>query len=148
MWIRGHAARRGWSDKVEPEEVLALVRERMRVGGATFAVAVDTDRIVGIGHALPARERDGEGALMSGVLHLSMVAVQPDRWGEGVGKAIVRYFLAQAKLRGFETIQLWTHLTNQRAQRLYAGIGFREAGREKIDDRGETIRLYTMRLHN
>jgi ribosomal protein S18 acetylase RimI-like enzyme len=43
-------------------------------------------------------------------------------------------------------MQLWTHLTNERAQGLYGGIGFREAGRDKVDERGELIRLYRMQL--
>jgi ribosomal protein S18 acetylase RimI-like enzyme len=118
----------------------------MRVSGAMFAVAALRNRIVGIGHALPARERDGDGSVIPGLVHLSMVAVEPEYWGKGLGKAIVRHFLVRAKQSGFETIQLWTHPTNERAQGLYAGIGFREAGRDKIDERGELIRLYRMQL--
>ena len=51
--------------------------------------------------------------------------------------------LAEARTRGYERAQLWTHADNARARRLYEGRGFVRSGREKPDDdAGDTIRHY------
>jgi hypothetical protein len=54
----------------------------------------------------------------------------------------VRHLLAQAFDRGFASFQLWTHADNERAQRLYEGLGFQRSGREKDDDLGERTVQY------
>ncbi len=118
----------------------------MRVADSTFLIALDVDGPLGIGHSLPARERDGAGNVIPGLMHLSMVAVEPLMWGRGVGKSIVSRLLADAEKRGFRSVQLWTQATNDRAKRLYKGEGFLETDREKVTDRGELIRLYAKSL--
>jgi ribosomal protein S18 acetylase RimI-like enzyme len=75
-----------------------------------------------------------------------MIAVDPEQWGNGIGKALTLYCIARAAKLGYTSIQLWTHISNERAQRLYASVSFREVGREQIDERGERIRLYTLHL--
>ena len=79
---------------------------------------------------------------MPGLAHLSMVAVRPDRWGRGLGAVVLSAVRRSARTRGFTHIQLWTHETNRRGQRLYERLGWAASGRTKIDDPGEAIRHY------
>ena len=55
------------------------------------------------------------------------------------------HLLGEGRERGYVGFQLWTHGDNQRAQRLYEGVGFRRSGREKDDDLGERIVHYRWR---
>jgi ribosomal protein S18 acetylase RimI-like enzyme len=62
------------------------------------------------------------------------VYVAPDRWGLGIGRALVDAVLVEARARGYDHAQLWTQTDNVRARRLYIGCGFVPSGREKLDD--------------
>ena len=75
---------------------------------------------------------------------ISMVFVDPDRWGEGIAKRLMRHLFAQAQERGYERYQLWTQAENHRAQALYEGLGFGPSGREKDDDLGERTVHYEL----
>jgi ribosomal protein S18 acetylase RimI-like enzyme len=81
-----------------------------------------------------AREDDGAGSPIPGFLHVAMVYVAPDRWGEGIGRALTDELLALARDRGYTRAQLWTHAHNDHAQRLYEGKGFVPSGREQVVD--------------
>jgi ribosomal protein S18 acetylase RimI-like enzyme len=145
IWRKAHATRlHGRFDA--PANLHQRIEERMRSRDASYVVATDAQRIVGIGSHLPARENEGVGPVIPGLMHVSMIAVDPEHWRNGIGKALTRYCVARATKLGYASIQLWTHVSNQRAQRLYASVGFREVGREQIDERGERIRLYTLHL--
>jgi ribosomal protein S18 acetylase RimI-like enzyme len=74
--------------------------------------------------------------------HIAMIFVAPERWGEGIGGRVLGGrvldgVLEEARSRGYERAQLWTHADNARAQGLYEKYGFRCTGREKGDDLGE-----------
>jgi len=145
IWLKAHAARRSGRFDV-PADLHQRIEERMRSRDSSYAVASADECIVGIGNHLPARENDGVGPVIPGLMHLSMIAVHPEHWGKGIGKALTLYCIARARKLGYRSIQLWTHVSNERAQRLYASVGFREIGREKIDERGERIGLYRLEL--
>jgi ribosomal protein S18 acetylase RimI-like enzyme len=145
IWLKAHAARLHGQIDVPPD-LHQRIEERMRSRDASYVIATDAQRIVGIGSHLPARENDGVGPVIPSLMHVSMIAVDPEHWGNGIGKALTLYCVARATKLGYTSIQLWTHVSNERAQRLYASVGFREAGREQIDERGEPIRLYTLHL--
>ena len=102
--------------------------------------------IVGIGHQLPARENDGAGReVIPGLMHLSMVAVEPAYCDLGIGKAITGQCIEKAADLGYEAVQLWTHASNERAQRLIRAWASGNVGRKKTDDQGERSRLYRRR---
>jgi ribosomal protein S18 acetylase RimI-like enzyme len=101
--------------------------------------------LVGMALGMQALDDDGAGPGLRSLCHVSVVFVHPDRWGQGIGKVLMRRLLAEASDRGFVRYQLWTHADNQRAQRLYEGLGFRRSGRAKDDDLGERIVHYTLR---
>jgi ribosomal protein S18 acetylase RimI-like enzyme len=115
---------------------------------ANFAVLVEDDRDpVAAAVALQALARDGAARdPLPGLAHVSMIAVRPDRWGQGLGALALDLALLNARQRGFERAQLWTHETNARAQRLYVRLGWVASGRTKIDEDGEWIRHYTREL--
>jgi ribosomal protein S18 acetylase RimI-like enzyme len=65
------------------------------------------------------------------------IAVRPDREGRGYGRAMMVALERLARERGARRIRLRVHPDNVRARRLYAGLGYRDAGVE----RGETLML-------
>jgi len=81
----------------------------------------------------------GAGAVIPGGLFLGLVFVLPERWGEGIGGAIMDAVLAEAKRRGYSRVTLWTHEDNVRSHRLYRRRGFSPTGRIQAGE-GEWIR--------
>ena len=144
VWRVSDTARRGGVPA--PPDHEDTVRSRFSVPQTWLTVADDDGEVVGITFGMPARADDGLGDVVVGLCHLSLVFVLPRRWGSGVGGALVDATLAEARSRGYGRIQLWTHETNERAQRLYTGRGFGRDGRTKDDEQGERIGLWVREL--
>ncbi|RCW45046.1 acetyltransferase (GNAT) family protein [Halopolyspora algeriensis] len=107
----------------------------------------DDGEPVGVAFATPARTEDRANPQpIPGVAHVSMLAVRPDRWGQGLGRTILEAVQMIAGERGFARAQLWTHESNRRARRLYERLGWRSSKRIGVDDNGEPIRHYTRDL--
>lgn len=115
---------------------------------ASFGVLVQEEgEPVAMALVLQALAQDGASRdPLPGLAHVSMVAVHPERWGQGLGGVVLDLALLTASKRGFTHAQLWTHETNHRAQRLYERLGWAASGRTMIDDRGELIRHYIREL--
>jgi ribosomal protein S18 acetylase RimI-like enzyme len=115
---------------------------------ASFALLVEEDDdLLAMALVLQALAQDGASRdPLPGLAHLSMIAVHPDRWGQGLGALVLDLAQLNARKRGFTRAQLWTHETNRRAQRLYERLGWAASGRTKIDDHGERIRHYVREL--
>lgn len=131
-----------------PPTLDAIGRVRLlgaRLGGY-FVLAEDDDALVGMSMGEPAREADGAGAPIPGLLHVTMVYVHPDRWGERIGAALVDRVLDEAWSREYEAAQLWTAADNTRAQTLYERIGWRRSGHEQHNDDGRPIVRYERAL--
>lgn len=110
-------------------------------------LAAERDRLVGMAMAMQALHNDGAGpGEVPGLLHVSMVAVRPEAWGEGVGTELVQAVLSAAVGRDFTRAQLWTHQSNARSRALYARMGFTRTGRNKLDDNGELIEHFECSL--
>jgi len=62
---------------------------------------------------------------------IANLAVDPARWGGGVGKILLDAALAEGARRGAESVYLEVRESNARARRLYASRGFEEVGRRK-----------------
>ncbi len=133
IWFKANMARQ--CHFYIPADIHLFIEERMRSSDSLVFVAKEAEQIVGMGSQLPARESDGIGPIIPGLMHMSMIAVDPVHWGKGIGKSLTEYGVYRATKLGYKAIQLWTHLSNERAQRLYMSVGFREFGREKTDDR-------------
>ncbi|MGA5701236.1 GNAT family N-acetyltransferase [Peterkaempfera bronchialis] len=90
----------------------------------------------------PGREDDGAGPPVPGLLHIALVSVHPDRWGQHVGRLLLEALLDRAPALGYRHAQLWAHADNTRANRLYRATGFRRTGRAHIDQWGEFVVHY------
>ncbi len=60
-------------------------------------------------------------------LHLFALEVATEMRGRGVGSAIVRYVIEEARRRGCDRVTLEVHIENP-ARRLYHRLGFRRVG--------------------
>jgi GNAT superfamily N-acetyltransferase len=104
-------------------------------------VADSAGEVVGMALVTPASSRPAEVVAV-----VQMVFVAPERWGEGIGGKLVDAALAEARTRGFERAQLWTHADDERARRLYEGRGFVCTGPRMAGESGGPIVLYELLL--
>src|SRR5687767_730669 len=100
------------------------VRNRLRDPASWFLVASEGAAIVGMASAAPLWGEHGPGTVTPGGLFLGNLFVVPERWGEGIGGAILDTVLAEAKRRHYSRIHLWTDVDNERSHRLYRSRGF------------------------
>jgi ribosomal protein S18 acetylase RimI-like enzyme len=144
VWLSANLARRD-GRPLTPEHG-ARVRAVLARPDTFLLIAEGQTGVVGMAAAMQGRADDGAGPPVPGLCHVGMVAVVPERWGEGIGDRLVDALFAAARERGYRQAQLWTHADNLRAQRLYDRRGFRRSGRQKIDDLGEPIVYYARPL--
>jgi 8-oxo-dGTP pyrophosphatase MutT (NUDIX family)/GNAT superfamily N-acetyltransferase len=143
VWQTANDARRAALGLSARRSAGAAVRRAGAFGVGVF----DGDELVALAIGMPALSDDGRSVRnVPGLAHISSVATLPERWGEGLGGVVVRAVMSLARRHGYARVQLWTHQTNARAQRLYDREGFARSGREKIDDFGEPIVHFTRDL--
>ena len=68
------------------------------------------------------------GWLILEELHITLVAVDPQRWRLGLGRRVLDALLVEGRSRGAERATLEVASGNEPAIRLYRGAGFVEAG--------------------
>jgi [ribosomal protein S18]-alanine N-acetyltransferase len=88
-------------------------------GSRYYLVADDDGVIAGYGGLLA--QRGGPADVLT-------LAVAADRWGEGIGGALLDGLLAEAARRGCTEVFLEVRVDNDRAQRLYRRRGFTGVG--------------------
>lgn len=71
--------------------------------------------------------------------HISMVFVDPARWGSGIGGALIRALQAPPEGQTWTRLSLWTREDNVRARRLYATCGFVDTGERASLHEGDQI---------
>lgn len=89
--------------------------------------------------AEPQRGQDGAGPVIPGGCFLNLIFVVPERWGEGIGGALLDAVLAEARRRNDSRIHLFTREDNERSHRLYRSRGFSPTGRT-VGNEGEWAR--------
>ena len=104
-------------------------RDHLRDPASWFLLATDGQALVGMGSAEPLRDDGGTGPIVPGGCFLSHLFVAPERWGEGIGGALLDSVLDEAKRRLYLRIHLLTHEDNERSQHLYRNRGFSPTGR-------------------
>ena len=77
--------------------------------------------------AAPGRE-EPEG---SRVAELVAIYVDPGRWRQGMGRALMERSIQEAARRGYEEIVLWTFERNGRARAFYDELGWRDDGKRR-----------------
>lgn len=62
------------------------------------------------------------------IMVLHTLVVDPDRQGQGCGRAFVAFYEQYAREQGCLCLRMDTNRINRAARRLYAALGYREAG--------------------
>jgi GNAT superfamily N-acetyltransferase len=105
-------------------------------------VAADGADVVGFSSLGPARPGDDPA-----VGELFTIYVLPERWGSGVGRALMASTLAQLRAEGFDEAVLWVLEDNPRTRRFYEHAGWRADGGVKEEEwLGSTIREVRYRI--
>jgi GNAT superfamily N-acetyltransferase len=120
------------------EAQVARIEARLRVPASWFLVAARESALTGMAYAKALRG-GGTGPVIPGSCFLGLLYVVPERWGEGIGGALLDAVIAESKRRHYTRIHLLTHQNNERSHRLYRRRGFARTGRT-VDDRGEWAR--------
>ena len=68
--------------------------------------------------------------------HVSGVAVEPTRWGEGLCTALLAFTEAEVRRRGFRLLRLHVLEGNEQARGLYEHLGWRLVGTGYADPFG------------
>lgn len=90
----------------------------LRAGYKAWAMLDDSDRL--LGYALMTMAV-GEG-------HLLNLCIDPDRHGEGLGRAFMHFLLEQARAENLTIVLLEVRRSNAVALRLYRSLGFARIG--------------------
>jgi ribosomal protein S18 acetylase RimI-like enzyme len=100
------------------------VRGKLADTDASLLVGCDGELVVAMALSEPYRECHGAGAVRPHAGHVSMVFVDPERWGRGVGSRLLDALHREMRARDWRTSSLWTRSYNERARRLYEGRGY------------------------
>lgn len=86
-----------------------------------------------------------EGVVDPACGHVSMVFVDPSRWGSGIGGALVRALQAPPAGQAWTRLSVWTRADNVRALRLYDSCGFVDTGERAALHEGDQISRWEWR---
>ena len=138
VYERSNLARRQgvWPKRAQRVEE---VRAHLRDLGSWFLLATDGATAVGMASAEALWGEEGAGSVTPASCFLGYLFVLPERWGEGIGGAILDAVLAEAKRREYSWIHLWTHEDNERSHRLYRSRSFSPTARSAHGE-GEWVR--------
>jgi ribosomal-protein-alanine N-acetyltransferase len=104
-----------WSEGMFRDELAQSPQSR-------YYLLAEEDELV-IGYAgLAALDETGD---------VQTIGVRQDRWGRGVGTALLSALLAEAAARGCTAVFLEVRADNERARTLYRRFGFEEVGVRK-----------------
>lgn len=105
-------------------ERIDRVRRKLADSAASLLVGCDGELVVAMALSEPYREGHGAGTVRRHAGHVSMVFVDPDHWGRGVGSRLLDALHREMRARDWWTSSLWTSSNNARARRLYEGRGY------------------------
>jgi GrpB-like predicted nucleotidyltransferase (UPF0157 family)/ribosomal protein S18 acetylase RimI-like enzyme len=123
-------------------ERIARVEVKLRDPRSVLLVARRHDRIVGMLQAEHGRAEEGHGCELPDLGHVSMVFVDPDCWGYGIGAELMAKIARLAADLGWQRLSLWTRAGNERARRLYESDGYEATGDAKELGEGDLILRY------
>lgn len=121
------------------------VRAKLAGDEGHLLVGCDGDRVIAMALFEPYRESRGDGPVDPYAGHVSMVFVDPQHWGRGIGGELLDALHQGMRARAWRTSSLWTRTNNERARRLYEGRGYQLAG-ETQRLRGHEIIRYELQF--
>jgi GNAT superfamily N-acetyltransferase len=148
VYVRSNLARRHgpWPNQAARTE---FVSRRLADPEGWFFLAGVGDEAVGMVAVVPLLGDDGGGDPIPGGWFVSLIFVVPERWGEGIGGALLDAALEEAAHRGGTEVRLWTDEDdNERAHRLYRSRGFEPTGRTVDSDERERAGEWIRRLRD
>ena len=113
-------------DSLSPAAEAARRRARLPLAPGQH-VAELGGRVVGWLAIGPYRDDDGD-APAPGCGEILAIYSLPDRWGQGIGRALMGYALGDLRRQGLAPVLLWVLAANDRARRFYQRAGFRPDG--------------------
>lgn len=142
--VTAHGWRRGYQGIVAHEHLGSLPVERWRhevsVGlrrpvADAFTLVVEIDgRFAGYCYvAAPARDGD----LGPDIAELAAIYVDPERWRQGAGAALMRAAVGRLAGLGYVEAVLWTFKENQAAIAFYGSHGWSADGAERVHPRAQ-----------
>ncbi|WP_432246390.1 N-acetyltransferase family protein [Mycolicibacterium sp. ELW1] len=121
-------------DALDPEErAKRFVLEAMELRGPYTLVAVDHGAICG--HVTIGQSRDDD---MPDSGEVWALYVDPQRWGTGIGRALLAAGCDRLRTAGHQRAFLWVLSANDGARRFYERAGWSADGRERFDVFGDT----------
>ncbi|HEY6276839.1 MAG TPA: ribosomal protein S18-alanine N-acetyltransferase [Streptosporangiaceae bacterium] len=117
-------------------DLAAVARlEEALFGDEAWSADMLAGELAGTGRYYLVAEDDGVLAGYAGLLapgggqaDVLTIGVSQDRWGNGIGTALLTGLLAEARRRGSGEVCLEVRVDNERAQRLYRQFGFAQIG--------------------
>lgn len=139
-WQEGYRGTvpQAYLDGLSVEAQIARWRARTATGvPGGSSVAVDDGQVVGWS-SVGAYRDDEAGAAAPGPRcgEVNAIYVLPERWGGGIGRALMDYSLGVLAADGLSPALLWVLRDNERARRFYAGYGWRPDGATHTYDVG------------
>ncbi len=104
------------------------------------------------GHVVGAVALAAHGAPLANLTHhqderqICLLAVLPDRQGNGIGSALMRWCISRAREEGAKTVLLWTRPSQVKAHRLYENLGFARVPELDSAPDGHARLSYSLRL--
>lgn len=139
------AARAVGSPPIE-EHAHARTTRRLSDPRTFFFVAERDGGVIGSAAGMSGRHGGGLGEAIPGLCHVSMVAVLPELWGQGIGRQLLAALVEEARDRGYERVQLFTQADNTRGHSLYERLGFSRTGEVAVSSDNEPIVHYLRSL--
>lgn len=144
LWARAVAGQAG-SAVSEPPSAQDLERHQREVlddPDARARLATVDGEAVGMYLVTRARESRGAGEAIPGAAHLMRVAVEPSRWGEGLGARLLEDAVQSSALAGYTRLELVVRVHNSRARRLYERHGWIDTGDRYVHRTGCLMMRY------
>ncbi len=135
------AWRRAYADVFPPDALAGVLpADRERAWARTLAAAAPRRRVLVAGRPggapegftawSPTRDDGGDPATTA---ELCALYVVPERWGAGVGRALLARGVALARADGYRRATLWVVRDNARARGFYAAAGWAPDGGERVE---------------
>ncbi len=122
-------------DELRPQDRSAMWQRQIKANGGSGLLVSVVDGVV-VGFAAFGRCSDD-----SDLGELYAINLDPDVWGEGLGRALLAAVTAELCSMGFRELVLWTVPENQRARNLYESAGWVADGASRDEDvLGVTVR--------
>jgi ribosomal protein S18 acetylase RimI-like enzyme len=118
-------------DGLSAEDRASMWRRQIdATGGDGLLVAVADDEVVGF--AAFGRCQDHAASAEEGQLYA--INLDPDQWGKGLGRALLRTATNELAHQGLKSVVLWVAPENARARGLYESEGWTTDGVSRDDE--------------